>query len=79
MNKYVVLALSIVLSLASFAGGVFAMGELGRYRSVMTENVVLKEQLAQCAAKLKKAEDDLNNRGELVYQHTECEPAPTAP
>lgn len=79
MNKYVVLALSIVLSLASFAGGVFAMGELGRYRSVMTENVLLKEQLAQCSAKLQKAEDDLDNRGELVYQHTECEAVPTVP
>lgn len=77
MNKYVAIPVISLVSFASFVGGVAVKDRVGEYQETLKQNTELQSKVDELRVKLEEATKELNNRGELVYQHNDCESPPT--
>lgn len=77
MNKYVAIPVISLVSFASFVGGVEVKDRVGQYQETLQQNAELQIKVDELLVKLEEATKELSNRGELVYQHSDCESPPT--
>lgn len=73
MNKFVVYFCVILVAVISFFGGIKITQLVNSYHEVQQENKELAKELQMCTAALIAAKEEIALRGEVVYQHTECE------
>lgn len=73
MNKFVVYFCVILVAVISFFGGIKITKLVDDYYEVQQKNEELAKELQMCADALAAAKQEIASRGEIVYQHTECE------